>query len=159
MFTLLMVCLSSSLVNATTLPLTPNESHQSDGEKGDLLKIKFHYEKGHRNSEGKCVERGFCELVITIEGRMVNPGDLDGDIMKDANGNVLLIIEKGGLSTDVRIDITGFAQGPGVFMLSNNSDLPNNIKSQLGVTSEYQFKAGNYQVTETATTYVVNFGK
>ena len=69
------------------------------------------------------------------------------------------MIEKGEMSPDDAIDFTGFAEGPGTLMLSTNSVLPEEVTSELGLPAKFQLKTGNYQVTETPTTYLINFGK
>jgi hypothetical protein len=156
------ICLNSSNVKAN-FQLSPYtqlmEVKTFDGEDGVLFKIKFHYERGYRNEAGICIERGICVLKINIGFRVVGPGALDGEIVKDSDGNVLLIIDKSGMSFDNQLDIKGAAEGPGNFLLSNDSDLPKEAKIALGLPSKYQFKAGSYQVTETEDTYMVNFGR
>ena len=146
---------------ATTMPLSPtfqNEIEEIDDESA-LFGINIHYVRGRKNEAGQCHSRGICELTISIDARLGNPGGLDGEIGKDRYGNVFMIIEKGSMITDEPVDITGFAEGPGTFFLSNNADIPSEVKTGLGLSAKYQFKTGNYQVTETAGTYVVNFGK
>ena len=156
------ICLTSSNVKAN-FQLTPctqqKEAKAFDGEDGVLFKIKFHYERGHRNEAGICIERGVCVLKINIGFRVVGPGAFDGEIVKDGDGNVLLFIDKSEMTFENQVDIKGVVEGPGNFILSNNSDLPKEVKIALGLPSRYQFKAGNYQVTETEDTYMVNFGR
>lgn len=130
-----------------------------NSEEGGIFKFKIHYVRGHRNEEGKCVDRGVCEFDIEIGFRVVNPGDLIGELRRDSYDNILLVIEKNGTTPESAIDITGFATGPGIFQLSNDSDVPEQVKTEFGLPANYQFKAGSYQVTETATNYMVNFRK
>ncbi len=159
---LLTICLATSDTNASTLPVlsTPLDNmHELNGDEGGLFKIKIHFERGRKNEQGICHDRGVCKLKIEISLLTSNPGGLNGGIEKDPNGNVLLILEKGGMTAEDAIDITGFAQGPGTLQLSNNSDVPTDVKNALGLSAQYQFQAGSYQVTETQTTYVVNFGR
>jgi len=158
----LTICVATSNTNASTLPVlsTPLENmHEVNGDEGGLFKIKIVFERGRKNEQGICHDRGVCKLEIEVGLLMSNPGGLNGGIEKDTNGNVLLILEKGGMTTEDPIDITGFAQGPGTLQLSNNSDIPAEAKSALGLPPQYQLRAGSYQVTETQNTYVVNFGK
>lgn len=159
--TLLAICVASSDAKASTLPFPPselNDVHELNGEEGGVFKIRFVFERGRKNEAGECHDRGVCRIEFEVELR-ADPGGLDGEILKDRYGNILLIIEKGSMSADDPIDITGYAEGPGTLHLSNNSDIPEQIKTELGLPSKYQFKAGSYQVTETATTYIVNFRK
>ena len=137
----------------------PEEEKASNGADGAFFKIKFHYERGRKNEAGICFDRGVCVLKINIGFRVVGPGAFDGEIVKDGDGNVLLFIDKSEMTFENQLDIKGVVEGPGNFILSNNSDLPKEAKIALGLPSRYQFKAGNYQVTETEDTYIVNFGK
>jgi hypothetical protein len=160
LFLLLAVCITSGNAKSLHFPTSFSVKNEAQASAdGGLFKIKFHYERGHRNEAGICQDRGVCDLSIDIDLRTYNPGDLVGEIKKDRAGNIFLVIEKNGMDAEAPVDITGFAEGPGTFFLSNNADLPTAVKTQLGLPAKYQFKAGNYQVTETATTYTVNFGK
>jgi len=159
---LLSICFTSSTTNANTLPLSPLHTNEvqeiTDGD-GGLFKFNFRYVRGRKNEAGVCVGRGLCELDISFGALEVNSGGLQGELRKDRSGNVLFIVDKGGMTKEDSIDFTGFETGPGILYLSNNSEIPVEGKTELGLPSKYQLKAGNYQVTETATTYIVNFGK
>jgi len=159
---ILAICFFTSNANGTTfsnMSLLPEEMQEIDEGEGGFFKFNFHFVRGMRNEAGICVGRGVCEIKFGFGILEVNPKGLHGELRKDRYENILFVIEKGGMTTDDSIDITGFATGPGTLQLSNNSDIPVEGKTKLGLPSIYQLKAGNYQVTETATTYIVNFGK
>jgi len=133
-----------------------------DGSKSVPLIFKFHFVRGKRNEQGICVNRGVCEFKIEIGFLAVSGndgGDFDGSFYKDNYGNLLLEIEKESVSSDELLDLVGStATGP-TFDLSNPVELSQEIKSALGLTPQYQIRAGNYPVTETPDSFIVNFRK
>lgn len=134
----------------------------NDGSSNTVpLLFKFHFVRGKRNEQGICVNRGVCEFKIEILRAVSgnDGGDFDGLFYKDSYGNILLAISKESVSADELLDLVGTATSAPTFDLSNPVELPSEIKSELGLSSQYQIQSGRYPVTETPDTYIVNFRK